>query len=209
MAELWDVYDINRNKITTYNIFNHCGFNKYVEKALETSKKIEEDILKNPSKYRVLTGDRPTGRLHIGHYFGSLQNRVRLSKSETKKTSPLKWDLTGGGTRAGETTLQAICRETSEEIGMKFKPEDATFLKEIRRDGVPSSFKDFWLFRSDINADEIQFPDGEAVEAKWATIDEILQMQQNKETISGLNFTQQVYDLAVEKLFKKKEDLER
>ncbi|MBD5404279.1 MAG: tryptophan--tRNA ligase [Treponema sp.] len=50
------------------------------EAALETSKKIEEDVLKNPKKYRVLTGDRPTGRLHIGHYFGSLQNRVRLSK---------------------------------------------------------------------------------------------------------------------------------
>ena len=50
------------------------------EAALETSKKIEVDILKNPQKYRVLTGDRPTGRLHIGHYFGSLQNRVRLSK---------------------------------------------------------------------------------------------------------------------------------
>ena len=27
---------------------------------------------------RILTGDRPTGRLHIGHYFGSLQNRVKL-----------------------------------------------------------------------------------------------------------------------------------
>ncbi|WP_051970693.1 tryptophan--tRNA ligase [Kitasatospora azatica] len=27
---------------------------------------------------RVLTGDRPTGALHLGHYFGSLQNRVRL-----------------------------------------------------------------------------------------------------------------------------------
>lgn len=26
----------------------------------------------------ILTGDRPTGKLHIGHYFGSLQNRVRL-----------------------------------------------------------------------------------------------------------------------------------
>lgn len=50
------------------------------EAALETSRKIEEDIVKNPKKYRVLTGDRPTGRLHIGHYFGSLQNRVRLSK---------------------------------------------------------------------------------------------------------------------------------
>ena len=27
---------------------------------------------------RIVTGDRPTGRLHIGHYFGSLVNRVKL-----------------------------------------------------------------------------------------------------------------------------------
>ena len=26
----------------------------------------------------ILTGDRPTGPLHLGHYIGSLQNRVRL-----------------------------------------------------------------------------------------------------------------------------------
>ena len=30
------------------------------------------------SKKIMLTGDRPTGRLHIGHYFGSLQNRVKM-----------------------------------------------------------------------------------------------------------------------------------
>ncbi len=48
--------------------------------AVERSKKLEADISANPLKYRVLTGDRPTGRLHIGHYFGSLQNRVKLSK---------------------------------------------------------------------------------------------------------------------------------
>ena len=30
------------------------------------------------SKKRIVTGDRPTGRLHIGHYFGSLVNRVKL-----------------------------------------------------------------------------------------------------------------------------------
>ena len=29
-------------------------------------------------KKRIVTGDRPTGRLHIGHYFGSLANRVKL-----------------------------------------------------------------------------------------------------------------------------------
>ena len=29
----------------------------------------------------ILTGDRPTGRLHIGHYVGSLRRRVELQNS--------------------------------------------------------------------------------------------------------------------------------
>jgi|UniRef100_A0A7C6ECJ8 tryptophanyl-tRNA synthetase len=31
-------------------------------------------------KKRILTGDRPTGPLHLGHYVGSLVNRVKLQK---------------------------------------------------------------------------------------------------------------------------------
>jgi tryptophanyl-tRNA synthetase len=30
------------------------------------------------SKKRLLTGDRPTGKLHLGHYVGSIANRIRL-----------------------------------------------------------------------------------------------------------------------------------
>jgi len=30
------------------------------------------------TRKRILTGDRPTGKLHLGHYVGSVQNRVRL-----------------------------------------------------------------------------------------------------------------------------------
>jgi len=50
------------------------------EAAVEKSRVLENDLNLHPEKYRVLTGDRPTGRLHIGHLFGSLQNRVRLHK---------------------------------------------------------------------------------------------------------------------------------
>ncbi len=32
-------------------------------------------------KKRILTGDRPSGRLHLGHYVGSLMNRVRLQET--------------------------------------------------------------------------------------------------------------------------------
>jgi len=33
------------------------------------------------SKKIILTGDRPTGKLHLGHYVGSLKNRVELQNS--------------------------------------------------------------------------------------------------------------------------------
>lgn len=32
-------------------------------------------------KQIILTGDRPTGRLHVGHYVGSLKGRVKLQNS--------------------------------------------------------------------------------------------------------------------------------
>ena len=32
----------------------------------------------NNKQIRVLTGDRPTGRLHLGHYVGSIKNRIKL-----------------------------------------------------------------------------------------------------------------------------------
>jgi len=37
-------------------------------------------ILSKKEKKRILTGDRPTGKLHLGHYVGSLKNRVELQE---------------------------------------------------------------------------------------------------------------------------------
>ncbi|MBB64265.1 MAG: tryptophan--tRNA ligase [Waddliaceae bacterium] len=34
--------------------------------------------MSDKEKRRILTGDRPTGKLHLGHYVGSIENRVRL-----------------------------------------------------------------------------------------------------------------------------------
>ena len=49
--------------------------------ALARSAEVERRIAANPGEIRMLTGDRPTGALHIGHYFGSMANRVRLQES--------------------------------------------------------------------------------------------------------------------------------
>jgi tryptophanyl-tRNA synthetase len=52
--------------------------------ALRRSAEIERRIGKEPHSFRILTGDRPTGDLHLGHYFGTLQNRVRLQDAGTE-----------------------------------------------------------------------------------------------------------------------------
>ena len=50
------------------------------EVSLERSNQIRADLPQHPEKYTMLTGDRPTGRLHLGHYFGTLKNRVELQE---------------------------------------------------------------------------------------------------------------------------------
>lgn len=51
-----------------------------LEHARQTSAKIDAAIDKDPSEFRVLTGARPTGNLHIGHYFGALRNWVDIQR---------------------------------------------------------------------------------------------------------------------------------
>lgn len=48
------------------------------EASLKRSNEITADLEVHPENYRMLTGDRPTGRLHLGHYFGTIKRRVEL-----------------------------------------------------------------------------------------------------------------------------------
>lgn len=54
------------------------------EVALQKSNAIREGLTKTPEKFTMLTGDRPTGRLHLGHYFGTLKGRVELQNMGAK-----------------------------------------------------------------------------------------------------------------------------
>lgn len=49
--------------------------------ARTRSAELDALIERDPAAFRVLTGDRPTGPLHLGHYFGTLANRVRLQRA--------------------------------------------------------------------------------------------------------------------------------
>ena len=48
------------------------------EPNLTATAGLADRIARDPEAFRVLSGDRPTGPLHLGHYLGTLANRVRL-----------------------------------------------------------------------------------------------------------------------------------
>lgn len=70
------------------------------------------------SKKRILTGDRPTGKLHLGHYVGSLKERVRLQDQyecffiiadlHTLTTKPLKEDILAAREHIKETVTDYL-----------------------------------------------------------------------------------------------------
>ncbi|WP_028973221.1 tryptophan--tRNA ligase [Spirochaeta cellobiosiphila] len=69
-------------------------------------------------KKRILTGDRPTGKLHLGHYVGSLSSRVRLQDEydcffiiadlHTLTTKPAKEDIERISDNAREMVLDYL-----------------------------------------------------------------------------------------------------
>ena len=65
-------------------------------------------------KRRILTGDRPTGRLHLGHYVGTLANRVRLQ--EEYDSFFILADLHVLTTRPERDHVRAIARNVREIV---------------------------------------------------------------------------------------------
>ena len=166
--EYWDAYNENRKKLG-YDLIRDVSVFK------ENEYHIVEEIWIINSKGEILLTQR----------------------SKNKKSNPLKWECTAGSILKGETSYQGALRELKEEVGVQFTKKDAIFLEEKRKDTIPSDFKDMWLFRKDVKDEEITFPDGEAIDYKWVTIDEFLKMCEQKEVIPTVDFGLDEYNKAL------------
>ena len=125
------------------------------------------------------------------------KNEILISKRATNKKFGGMWECNGGSILAGETSKEGILRELKEELGVIFKPEEAIFLKEVKRERVPQNFKDLWLFKKDINIEDLTFIDGEATAAKWVSIDEFIKMFNNNEIVPTVDFGREEYEEAL------------
>lgn len=169
MSEYWDIYDENRRKT-----------GKVVERGNYDFK---------PGEYHIVV---------TGIILNS-KNEILITKRAPYKKFGLMWECNSGSILAGETSLQGILRELKEEIGVEFKEKDAIFLKTVKGGKKYPDFKDLWLFRKDVKKEEITFPDGEAIDYKWVTIDEFMKMYNNNEIVPTVDFGIEEYKLALSK----------
>ena len=167
MAELWDIYDANKKN---------------------TGRTAERGV------YEFKDGEY---HLVVQAIILNTKNEILISKRAPFKKFGGMWECNGGSALKGETSLEGILREVKEELGIKFSKTEAIFLKEVKREMVPANFKDLWLFKSDISDEEITFPDGEATEFKWVSIDEFMEMFNNKEIVPTVDFGRDEYELTL------------
>lgn len=166
--ELWDVYDINRNK--TGKLIDRHGKEKLQD-----------------GEYHLVT---------VAVIINDRGQLLLTKRAPSKNKYPLMWECTGGSCVKGEDTLQGILRELGEEIGLKFKAEDANLLKTVR-DDESNDFKDIWLFRKNIEPKDLKFTDGEVIDAKLVTIDEFEKMYNNKELVPTIDFSKEDYEKCI------------
>ena len=90
MPEMWDIYDINKNKI-----------GKQVQRNSYQFKKGEYHIV-------------------VTAIIMNSKNEILISKRAAYKKFGLMWECNGGSILAGETSLEGVLREIKEELGIEF-----------------------------------------------------------------------------------------
>ena len=106
------------------------------------------------------------------------KGKLLMTRRAPEKSFAGTWENSGGAALAGETSLQAICRELREETGIVAQPEEFELL-DTGRDR--SAHYDFYCLRRSSADTEIILQPGETDAAKWVTFDQVHDMIEKKQ----------------------------
>lgn len=124
-------------------------------------------------------------RLPEGTYHMVVQVWIRNSRGEylisrrvPEKCFPLCWEPTGGSALAGESSVQAACREAREELGVVLDPRQGKHIVRALRDYEGhADFVDVWLFDGvNVPIEAVSIQREEVCDAMWASPDRIREL---------------------------------
>jgi len=118
------------------------------------------------------------------------EGKFLITKRHPDKKAGNLWEFSGGGTLAGESTLQSAVRELKEETGIDAGEQELKLFATYQKKNY---FLDLFLVTKDVDITDIVLQPGETVDAKWATADEIQQMIENEEFVHSVGIRFKMY----------------
>lgn len=111
------------------------------------------------------------------------KNQMLIQKRKYDKVSnPNMWDISvGGSVTAGETSQQGAMRETEEELGLNIDLHNQLPHLSIT---FERGYDDIYIVNREADLETLAVPNDEVSDVKWASIDEIHQMIDDKTFIS-------------------------
>lgn len=101
-------------------------------------------------------------------------------RASTKKIEPNKWAWHGGHVIAGETCLEAIIRETKEELGIILSENQIKLLTELKGDKLPNRhYTTAYYSICNLGIDDFCIQKEELSEIKWFDFKEFKDMIYN------------------------------
>lgn len=165
MVERLDIYDNERNK---------------------TGKIIE--------RKEGLKIDREEYILAVQCWIINEKGEILLTQRRFDKGYGGMWEPTGGLVVSGEDSIQGVKRELQEEIGLNVSKDDLFLIKEkIDKDENCNTFRDVYILKKDIRLDELNFNDGEVINAQYVTVETLSHMIGKGESFEWLRYFIDLY----------------
>ena len=123
-------------------------------------------------------------------------NKLLLTQRSSNKSHPLKWEVPGGCSQAGETSIDTLKREINEEIGTKLLENEYEFVDTIV---YKKQFVDIYKSNKEININNIELQTDEVCAIKFISKNDFLKMIENDEIVLSVV---QRYEIIKNKLSK-------
>ena len=109
--------------------------------------------------------------------------KLLITRRSLSKSHPSEWEVPGGCSKAGETSIETLIRETNEEVGISINNSNFELLDTVI---YKKQFVDIYKSNRVIDLNDVSLQKDEVCDIKYVTKNEFLKMADNGEIVGSV-----------------------